>query len=51
MGFAWGRLEENEQLEKCAIRETKEETGYLIVIERKIGNITSLNTMICNIYF
>jgi ADP-ribose pyrophosphatase len=32
-----GRLEENEQLEKCTIRETKEETGYIIVIERKIG--------------
>lgn len=32
-----GRLEENEQLDKCAIRETKEETGYIIAIDRKIG--------------
>ncbi|MGM2817334.1 NUDIX hydrolase [Bacillus cereus group sp. Bce001] len=32
-----GRLEGNEELEKCAIRETKEETGYIIAIERKIA--------------
>ncbi len=32
-----GRLEENEKLEVCAIREAEEETGYLISIERKIG--------------
>ncbi|ENQ3078726.1 NUDIX hydrolase [Bacillus cereus] len=32
-----GTLEENEQLDTCAIRETKEETGYIIAIKRKIG--------------
>ncbi|MCD7951009.1 MAG: NUDIX hydrolase [Erysipelotrichaceae bacterium] len=32
-----GRLEENEELIDCAIRETLEETGYQIIIDDKIG--------------
>jgi 8-oxo-dGTP diphosphatase len=32
-----GSLEEDELLEDCAIRETEEETGYIITIKRKIG--------------
>ncbi|MEK4441497.1 MULTISPECIES: NUDIX hydrolase [Niallia] len=32
-----GRWEKGETLEDCAIRETEEETGYLIQIKRKIG--------------
>ena len=32
-----GKLEEGELLEFCAVRETKEETGYIISIKRKIG--------------
>lgn len=32
-----GRWEKDETLEDCAIRETEEETGYIIQIKRKIG--------------
>ncbi len=32
-----GRLEENEELIDCAIREILEETGYKIIIDDKIG--------------
>ena len=32
-----GRLENQETLEECAIRETQEETGYKISIVKKIG--------------
>ncbi len=32
-----GTLDENETLENCAIRETQEETGYIISIKQKIG--------------
>jgi 8-oxo-dGTP diphosphatase len=32
-----GTLEMEEPLESCAIRETEEETGYIISIKRKIG--------------
>ncbi|MED1862372.1 NUDIX hydrolase [Fictibacillus nanhaiensis] len=32
-----GVLEKEEALENCAIRETEEETGYIISIKRKIG--------------
>lgn len=32
-----GALEKEEALESCAIRETEEETGYIISIKRKIG--------------
>ncbi|WP_186576998.1 NUDIX hydrolase [Aquibacillus kalidii] len=32
-----GKLEQGEMLVDCAIRETKEETGYIISIKRKIG--------------
>jgi 8-oxo-dGTP pyrophosphatase MutT (NUDIX family) len=32
-----GRLEGNEHPEECAIRETTEETGYFIMIEKKVG--------------
>ncbi|WP_371413995.1 NUDIX hydrolase [Virgibacillus sp. Bac332] len=32
-----GMLEKDEHLENCAIREAKEETGYIISIKRKIG--------------
>ncbi|MCD7840050.1 MAG: NUDIX hydrolase [Erysipelotrichaceae bacterium] len=32
-----GRLEANEELVDCAIRETLEETGYKIIIDDKIG--------------
>ncbi|SFA90641.1 ADP-ribose pyrophosphatase YjhB, NUDIX family [Bacillus sp. cl95] len=35
--FPGGRLEDNEKLEDCAIRETYEETGYKVIIEQKIG--------------
>lgn len=32
-----GRWEKGETLEDCAVRETEEETGYVIRIKRKIG--------------
>ncbi|MFJ7934562.1 NUDIX hydrolase [Sporosarcina sp. NPDC096371] len=32
-----GTLEKDELLEDCAVRETEEETGYIISIKRKIG--------------
>jgi len=32
-----GILEKDERLESCAVRETEEETGYIISIHRKIG--------------
>lgn len=32
-----GTVEKEEPLENCAIRETEEETGYIISIRRKIG--------------
>ncbi|WP_245837268.1 NUDIX hydrolase [Virgibacillus phasianinus] len=32
-----GTLEKGEPLENCAIRETEEETGYIISVKRKIG--------------
>ncbi|MCM3596780.1 NUDIX hydrolase [Metabacillus idriensis] len=32
-----GRLDHGESLELCAIRETKEETGYQIAVKLKIG--------------
>ncbi|WP_342506824.1 NUDIX hydrolase [Sporosarcina sp. FSL K6-2383] len=32
-----GTLEKDELLESCAVRETEEETGYIISIKRKIG--------------
>ena len=32
-----GTLEKGELLESCAVRETEEETGYIISIKRKIG--------------
>lgn len=32
-----GRLENEESLEECAIRETQEETGYKISIVKKVG--------------
>lgn len=32
-----GKLESGEPLENCAIRETQEETGYLISIKKKVG--------------
>jgi 8-oxo-dGTP diphosphatase len=32
-----GTLEKKEPIENCAIRETEEETGYVISIKRKIG--------------
>jgi 8-oxo-dGTP diphosphatase len=32
-----GTLEKDEPIETCAVRETEEETGYLISIKRKIG--------------
>lgn len=32
-----GRLDEREQLQDCAVREVAEETGYIITIEKKIG--------------
>lgn len=32
-----GTLEKHESLEQCAVRETEEETGYIITINRKIG--------------
>ncbi|MBU5439037.1 NUDIX domain-containing protein [Tissierella sp. MSJ-40] len=32
-----GRLEKNEIIEECAIRETEEETGYMVVVEKKTG--------------
>jgi 8-oxo-dGTP diphosphatase len=32
-----GKLESGEPLENCTIRETQEETGYLISIKKKVG--------------
>lgn len=32
-----GKLESEESIEECAIRETVEETGYLINIDQKVG--------------
>ncbi len=32
-----GRLEDNEELINCAIREAYEETGYRIVVDDKVG--------------
>ncbi|WP_430786764.1 NUDIX hydrolase [Virgibacillus flavescens] len=32
-----GTLEKDERLESCAVRETEEETGYIISVTRKIG--------------
>ncbi|WP_314108749.1 NUDIX hydrolase [Bacillus pseudomycoides] len=45
-----GKLESGEPLENCAIRETQEETGYLISIKKKLENIINPNSMMYNIY-
>ena len=36
-GFPKGHLENNETLEECAIRETREETGIKVKIIKKLG--------------
>lgn len=47
-----GTVEKEEPLEDCALRETEEETGYIISIKRKVGEYypISRNSMTCNIY-
>ncbi|MCP3029474.1 NUDIX hydrolase [Halobacillus sp. A5] len=35
--FPGGTLEDGESLERCAIREAEEETGFIVSITRKVG--------------